>query len=146
MASQYLKKFPVPENFPEILHDFARKVLKDQPGDVLDFAHEYFKAKDEGLDFEYEGKSDPLPQKVTVAQTLPSKDAQEAITKKVDKQEESPTDKSNKKTKDDQKDEPTKEANGDIKKDLPKRDTHEEAKIQKPKLTAAAGKESPGNH
>ena len=29
MASKYLQKFPIPEAFPDILHDYAREVLRD---------------------------------------------------------------------------------------------------------------------
>jgi hypothetical protein len=61
MASKYLQKFPVPENFPEILHDFAREILRDQPEDILDYGNEYFKAKDEGLDFDYPKKGTNIP-------------------------------------------------------------------------------------
>ena len=44
MASKYLPKYPVPEEFPEILHDFARMVLRDQPENIYEFGAEYFKA------------------------------------------------------------------------------------------------------
>ncbi len=47
MASKYLQKFPVPKGFPEILHDFAREILRDQPRDILDYGCEYFKALEE---------------------------------------------------------------------------------------------------
>ena len=53
MASKYLQKFPVPEKFPDILHDFAREVLRDQPADIIHYASEYFKAMDEGIEFDY---------------------------------------------------------------------------------------------
>ena len=29
MASKYLQKFPVPNDFPEILHDLTREILRD---------------------------------------------------------------------------------------------------------------------
>mmetsp|Transcript_3594 Transcript_3594/g.4396 ORF Transcript_3594/g.4396 Transcript_3594/m.4396 type:complete len:120 (-) Transcript_3594:45-404(-) len=61
MASKYLQKFPVPENFPEILHDFAREILRDQPEDILKYGYEYFKARDEGLDFDYQNKGKNIP-------------------------------------------------------------------------------------
>ena len=61
MASKYLQKFSVPESFPEILHDFAREILRDQPKDILKYGFEYFKAKDEGNDFEYETKGSKIP-------------------------------------------------------------------------------------
>ena len=42
MASKYLQKFPVPEGFPEVLHDFAREILRDQPEDIISYASLYF--------------------------------------------------------------------------------------------------------
>ena len=44
MASKYLQKYPVPEDFPDLLHDFAREVLRDQPADIYHFGAEYFTA------------------------------------------------------------------------------------------------------
>lgn len=44
MASKYLQKFPIPEAFPEILHDYAREVLRDQPEDIIEFSVGYFTA------------------------------------------------------------------------------------------------------
>ena len=44
MASKYLQKFPVPDNFYEILHDFAREVIRDQPDDILEYGANYFDA------------------------------------------------------------------------------------------------------
>lgn len=45
MASKYLQKFPVPDNFYEILHDFAREIIRDQPEDILEYGSDYFEAK-----------------------------------------------------------------------------------------------------
>lgn len=47
MASKYLQKFPVPQEFPDVLHDFAREILRDQPEDILEYGFLYFKAIDE---------------------------------------------------------------------------------------------------
>lgn len=47
MASKYLQKFPVPKGFQEVLHDFSREVLREQPGDIIKFAAVYFKAMEE---------------------------------------------------------------------------------------------------
>ena len=47
MASKYLQKYPVPSGFPDILHDFAREVLRDQPSNIYDFGYHYFKAMEE---------------------------------------------------------------------------------------------------
>ena len=44
MASKYLQKFPVPNDFPEMLHDFAREVLRDQPQDIYEYGALYFRA------------------------------------------------------------------------------------------------------
>ena len=44
MASKYLQKYPVPENFPDLLHDFAREVLRDQPANIYHYGYEYFKS------------------------------------------------------------------------------------------------------
>jgi len=47
MASKYLQKYPIPGSFPDLLHDFAREVLRDQPEDIYDFGAEYFRAIEE---------------------------------------------------------------------------------------------------
>ena len=47
MASKYLQKYPVPNDFPQVLHDFAREVLRDQPKNIYDYGYEYFKAMEE---------------------------------------------------------------------------------------------------
>ena len=44
MASKYLQKYPVPEDFPDLLHDFAREVLRDQPDNIYEYGAQYFKA------------------------------------------------------------------------------------------------------
>lgn len=44
MASKYVKNFKVPTDFPSILHDFAKEVLKAQPKDVHQFGLQYFAA------------------------------------------------------------------------------------------------------
>ena len=45
MASKYLQKYPVPEDFPDLLHDFAREVLRDQPANIYEYGALYFKAR-----------------------------------------------------------------------------------------------------
>ena len=49
--------------FPELLHDFAKEVLRDQPEDIHEYGAQYFKALDEGIEFTYDkvGKSVPPP-------------------------------------------------------------------------------------
>ncbi len=44
MASKYLQKYPVPEDFPDLLHDFAREVLRDQPENIYEYGALYFRA------------------------------------------------------------------------------------------------------
>eukprot|EP00352_Strombidinopsis_acuminata_P004602 CAMPEP_0176371420 /NCGR_PEP_ID=MMETSP0126-20121128/24683_1 /TAXON_ID=141414 ORGANISM="Strombidinopsis acuminatum, Strain SPMC142" /NCGR_SAMPLE_ID=MMETSP0126 /ASSEMBLY_ACC=CAM_ASM_000229 /LENGTH=78 /DNA_ID=CAMNT_0017730865 /DNA_START=12 /DNA_END=248 /DNA_ORIENTATION=- len=57
MASKYLQKYPVPPTFPEVLHDFFR----DQPKNIYDFGYEYFKAIEEGKEFDYKNKGKAIP-------------------------------------------------------------------------------------
>ena len=47
MASKYIQKYPIPGAFPDLLHDFAREVLRDQPSDIYAYGAAYFKALDE---------------------------------------------------------------------------------------------------
>ena len=44
MASKYLQKFPIPEEFPDILMAFTREILRDQPADINEYGAMYFKA------------------------------------------------------------------------------------------------------
>ncbi|EGR32891.1 regulatory subunit of type ii pka r-subunit family protein, putative [Ichthyophthirius multifiliis] len=56
MASKYLQKYPVPEGFYEILHDFTREILRAQPEDIIYFAANYFEQKAQGKEYIYESK------------------------------------------------------------------------------------------
>ena len=47
MASKYIQKFPIPGQFPDILHDFVREVLRDQPENIFEYGAAYFTALDE---------------------------------------------------------------------------------------------------
>ena len=47
MASKYIQKFPIPGSFPDILHDFVREVLRDQPENIYEYGAAYFTAMDE---------------------------------------------------------------------------------------------------
>lgn len=47
MASKYRKKFALPEGFYQVLEDYTREVLRDQPQDILEFSWLYFKALEE---------------------------------------------------------------------------------------------------
>lgn len=61
MASKYIKKFRVPEGFENLLNDFAKEVLRNQPKDILDFGVQYFKALEEkqALDYAHKGENRP---------------------------------------------------------------------------------------
>ena len=63
MASKYIQKYPIPGAFPEVLHDFAREVLRDQPENIYEYGAQYFAALDDGTEFEYDkpGKNVPPP-------------------------------------------------------------------------------------
>ena len=47
MASKYRKKFTLPEGAYQILEDYTREVLRDQPKDILEYSYLYFKALEE---------------------------------------------------------------------------------------------------
>ena len=78
MASKYLQKYPVPESFPDLLHDFAREVLRDQPEDIIEFSYLYFKAIEEDtLDqFNYPKKGKNIPPPREEANNLQEEDEQ----------------------------------------------------------------------
>jgi len=40
--SKYPNKYEIPEQFPEILSNFTREIVRNQPKDILDFAIKYF--------------------------------------------------------------------------------------------------------
>ena len=61
MASKYLKKHKIPETFTDILSDFTKEILRNQPLDIIDFACEYFRCMEEGVLLEYVQKGDNLP-------------------------------------------------------------------------------------
>ena len=42
MASLFSKKYPIPDNFPQILHDYAKEIVRNRPKDILDFSVKYF--------------------------------------------------------------------------------------------------------
>ncbi len=47
MASKYRKKFELPEGFYDVLENYSREVLRDQPLDIIEFSYLYFKALEE---------------------------------------------------------------------------------------------------
>ena len=44
MASKYRQKYELPEGFYDVLENYSREVLRDQPQDILEFSYLYFKA------------------------------------------------------------------------------------------------------
>ena len=42
MTSRNSNLFPIPEGFQEILHDYAKEVVRYKPEDILDFSIQYF--------------------------------------------------------------------------------------------------------
>ena len=89
MASKYIQKFPVPEGFPEILHDLAKEILRNQPADIIDFSAYYFKCLQEGLvlDYKKKGKNIPCDYKPQVPKKI-SKDQLEANKKQITRHDE----------------------------------------------------------
>ena len=63
MASKYIQKYPIPGDFPELLHDFAREILRDQPENIFEYGAQYFAALERGEQFSYGqiGKAVPPP-------------------------------------------------------------------------------------
>ena len=62
MSSRSSNKYPIPEKFPEILHDFSREVLRYMPKDILDFSVQYFYSLEIGSPLNYiEGGSKNIP-------------------------------------------------------------------------------------
>ena len=47
MASKYRQKYTLPSGFYQVLEDYSREVLRDQPQDILEFSYLYFKAIEE---------------------------------------------------------------------------------------------------
>ena len=62
MTSRFSNKFPIPEEFPEILHDFTREIIRYRPKDILDFSIQYFYYQEKLLPLNYiEGGSSSIP-------------------------------------------------------------------------------------
>ena len=62
MTSKFSNKFLIPEEFPNILHDYAREVVRYMPKDILDFSIQYFYYLEKGLKLNYiEGGSKDIP-------------------------------------------------------------------------------------
>jgi hypothetical protein len=89
MASKYIQKFPVPEGFPEILHDLSKEILRNQPEDIIEFSAMYFKCLQEKsiLDYANRGKNIPCDFQPTVP-TTSTKDQHNAGKKAITRQDE----------------------------------------------------------
>lgn len=57
MSSRFAKQYKVPPEFPEILKDFSREVLRNQPLNINEFAAKYFDCLASGLPMEAQGHS-----------------------------------------------------------------------------------------
>ena len=42
MLYNFPNKYPIPDKFPQILHDYVKEVMRNQPKDILDFSIKYF--------------------------------------------------------------------------------------------------------
>ena len=61
MSSKYIKKHTIPDGFPEILTEFTKEILRNQPLDLIDFGCEYFKCLEEGLILDYPHRGQKIP-------------------------------------------------------------------------------------
>jgi len=55
MTSKCAKQYEIPAEFPDILKDFAREVLRNQPGNIHEFAAKYFDCLANGLPADAQG-------------------------------------------------------------------------------------------
>ena len=62
MTSKFSNKYLIPEQFPKILHDYAREVVRYMPEDIFDFSIQYFYSLEKGLKLNYiQGGSKEIP-------------------------------------------------------------------------------------
>jgi len=59
MSSRFAKQFSIPPEFPDILKDFAREVLRNQPANINEFAAKYFDCLANGLPADAQGGAGP---------------------------------------------------------------------------------------
>ena len=45
MASRYLQEYPIPADFPHVLRDLTREILRLQPQNIVEFSAKYFRCK-----------------------------------------------------------------------------------------------------
>jgi len=55
MSSRFSKQYKIPPEFPDVLKDFAREVLRNQPANINEFAAKYFDCLAQGLPAEVGG-------------------------------------------------------------------------------------------
>ena len=68
MSSKYIKKYTIPPGFQDLLSEFTKEILRNQPEDIVDFGVEYFKCLQQGLilDYAYKGVNIPCDFKPSV--------------------------------------------------------------------------------
>ena len=61
MASKYIQRHQIPNNFEVILADFVTEILRYQPQDIIDFGCQYFKCLEEQTVLDYANKGPNIP-------------------------------------------------------------------------------------
>ena len=61
MSSKYIKKYNIPPGFQDLLSEFTKEILRNQPEDIIDFGIEYFKCLQQGLILDYAHKGRNIP-------------------------------------------------------------------------------------
>ena len=61
MSSKYIKKYAIPTGFQDLLSEFTKEILRNQPKDIIDFGIEYFKCLQQGLILDYAQKGENIP-------------------------------------------------------------------------------------
>ena len=61
MSSKYIKKYTIPPGFQDLLSEFTKEILRNQPNDIIDFGVEYFKCLQQGLILDYAHKGVNIP-------------------------------------------------------------------------------------
>ena len=61
MSSKYIKKYTIPPGFQDLLSEFTKEILRNQPKDIIDFGVEYFKCLQQGLILDYAHKGVNIP-------------------------------------------------------------------------------------
>jgi len=55
MSSKFAKQYQIPPEFPDILKDFTREILRNQPANIYEFGAKYFDCLAQGLPAEGQG-------------------------------------------------------------------------------------------